>query len=156
MDWWIKERCGGGCTASQIFIISVLDNDWTGGAQTVTWLLTPVVAIGATTSHANQLTWRWKHSHLKCSFCHLLSGFRWLGELNDINSQYASFTSTVFSLVCIYNVCTVNSELHPQDYASGFVCFRLLTTSCIFQSILYFFFNFLPFRQPPVSAHHYT
>lgn len=30
---WVEE------CARQTFIISVLDNDWTGGAQTVTWLL---------------------------------------------------------------------------------------------------------------------
>lgn len=47
-DWCVRstptfpgERgLGGGrvCTAS---VLSVLDNDWTGGAQTVTWLLRP-------------------------------------------------------------------------------------------------------------------
>lgn len=31
--------------------------------------LMSLVAIGTITSHADQLTWRWKHSHLKCSVC---------------------------------------------------------------------------------------
>lgn len=38
-------------------MLSALDIDWTGGvgAQTSNVALTPVVVIGATTSHANQI-----------------------------------------------------------------------------------------------------
>lgn len=84
VSWWKRIWRGEGvCTTSQTFIIRAqcfwqwLDRRCSNSGVA----LAPVVAIGATVSHANQLTWRWKHSHLKCSFCHFLPGFRWFASL---------------------------------------------------------------------------
>lgn len=94
MDWWIqKKQCGiNSCSvwwSNQQWLVCEEEEEkeeehpdiswWEGRWWCWQWLVTggartPVVLIG-TTSHANQLTWRWKHSHLKWSFCRLLPGF---------------------------------------------------------------------------------
>lgn len=47
---------------------------------------------GETMSHANQSTLRWKHSHLKCRFCHLLSGFHNIHQQSWVFSKLAKLS----------------------------------------------------------------
>lgn len=126
----------GGCRSSTNFHYCSVFLKMTGQ---VCWCsysdvaLTPVVAIGATTSHANQIDMEVKAFTFKSALSAICCLVLWRrDEICEPKAQYPPVISAVYSIVWVYTLCTVNSELYPQDYAGGFVCFRPLTTNILY------------------------